>query len=58
MEAKTASEYSTLSKLFHWIIALAVIIMLIAGFFLDEIPEQFQGLLICFINQQELLSFS
>lgn len=43
MEAKTASEYSTLSKLFHWIIALAVIIMLIAGFFLDEIPEQFQG---------------
>lgn len=58
MEAKTASEYSTLSKLFHWIIALAVIVMLIAGFFLMKYLSNFRGLLICFINQQELLSFS
>ncbi|HAU1191906.1 TPA: cytochrome b [Legionella pneumophila] len=43
MGTKTASDYSPLSKLFHWVIAIAVIVMLIAGFFLDEIPEQFQG---------------
>lgn len=57
MEANTASEYSPLSKLFHWVIALAVIIMLIAGFFLMKYLSNSKELLICFINQQELLFF-
>lgn len=43
MTSKVASGYSPLSKLFHWVIALAVIGMLTMGFFLDDIPEQFQG---------------
>ncbi|KGP63858.1 cytochrome B561 [Legionella norrlandica] len=43
MTSKVASEYSMLSKLFHWIIAFAVIGMLAAGFFLDDIPKPFQG---------------
>jgi cytochrome b561 len=43
MSHTPVTKYSSLSKLFHWVIALAVILMLSAGFFLDDLPEQFQG---------------
>ena len=43
MENKIDVGYSSMTKWFHWIIALAVIGMLFMGFFLDEIPEQYQG---------------
>ncbi|RUR15893.1 cytochrome b [Legionella sp. km535] len=43
MESKSDSGYSATSKWFHWGIALIVIGMLFMGFFLDEIPEQYQG---------------
>jgi cytochrome b561 len=33
--------YSKLSKFLHWLIALLVIIMLSAGFFLEEIPKPY-----------------
>jgi len=33
--------YSSGSIFFHWIVALLVIIMLIFGFFLDSIPDQY-----------------
>ncbi len=43
MSNKLSTTYTPLSKLFHWVIALAVIIMLTVGFFLDSIPERFAG---------------
>lgn len=43
MVSKIVARYSSISKLFHWIIAFAVIAMLIFGFFLENIPDQFQG---------------
>ena len=43
MVTKSAVKYSSLSKVFHWGIALAVIAMLTIGFFLDDVPTQFKG---------------
>lgn len=34
--------YSSLSKWFHWIIAMVVITMLTLSFFLDDVPAQYQ----------------
>ncbi|MDP3270194.1 MAG: cytochrome b [Legionella sp.] len=36
-------QYPPISKLFHWVLAFAVIIMLCVGFLLDSIPDQFKG---------------
>ncbi|CEG57043.1 cytochrome b [Legionella fallonii] len=43
MSKKSVTTYTSLSKLFHWIIALAVLTMLIVGFFLDSIPDESKG---------------
>ena len=43
MNSNGVIKYSSLSKLFHWIIAFVVIMMLIVGFLLDDIPDQFKG---------------
>lgn len=43
MNTKKSTQYSSMSKFLHWLIALSVIIMLIVGFFLDDVPEQYQG---------------
>ncbi|ASQ45976.1 cytochrome b [Legionella clemsonensis] len=38
-----AKEYSPSFKFIHWFIALLVILMLSAGFFLEDLPEQYIG---------------
>ncbi|KTD08155.1 cytochrome b [Legionella jamestowniensis] len=38
-----AKEYSPSFKFIHWLIALLVILMLSAGFFLEDLPEQYIG---------------
>jgi cytochrome b561 len=43
MNIRPVEHYSALSKVFHWLIALFVIAMLIGGFFLDDVPEQYKG---------------
>ena len=36
-------NYSPMLKTLHWIIALAVLIMLIVGVLLDSVPEQYKA---------------
>lgn len=43
MISKVDTSYSAVAKWLHWIIALVVILMLVMGFFLEDIPEAFQG---------------
>jgi len=43
MVSNEVKSYSLLVKTLHWLIALAVFGMLLMGFFLDDIPEQFQS---------------
>lgn len=43
MSSKQVTRYSPLSKTFHWVIAFVIIGMLSVGFFLDDIPDQFQS---------------
>ncbi|CEK10601.1 cytochrome b [Legionella hackeliae] len=38
-----AAEYTKGFKFIHWFIALLVILMLGAGFFLDDLPEEYMG---------------
>lgn len=40
-QKKEVTEYSAGSKLMHWIIALLLILMLLGGFFLDDVPDQY-----------------
>lgn len=42
MRNKVVDSYSTGSKTLHWIVAVLVLMMLSFGFFLDDVPEQFQ----------------
>ncbi|WP_298622770.1 cytochrome b [uncultured Legionella sp.] len=44
MNKNVDARYTSSTKWLHWIIALAVILMLFMGFFLDDIPERFQGM--------------
>ena len=41
---KEVARYSSGSKFFHWLVALLVVVMLIFGFFLDSIPEQYASI--------------
>lgn len=43
MSFKKATRYSPMIKFLHWLIAFAVIIMLFVGFFLPDIPDQYQA---------------
>jgi cytochrome b561 len=43
MDEQEVIQYSSASKFFHWVIALAVILMLIVGFLLDDVPGSFKG---------------
>src|SRR3990167_4733132 len=40
----TTDTYGSVSKFLHWIIALLVICMLAFGFFMDDIPKEYKGL--------------
>ena len=44
MLTNTASTYGSVSKFLHWLIFLLVTGMLIFGFFLDDIPKDYQGM--------------
>jgi len=39
----TENTYGSVSKGLHWIIFLLVLMMLIIGFIMDDLPEKFQG---------------
>lgn len=39
---RKAFRYSTGSKILHWLIAIIVIVMLTAGFFLGDLPKQYR----------------
>jgi cytochrome b561 len=43
MSSRKVTGYSPMMKFLHWLIALAVIMMLIVGFFLEDIPEQYHA---------------
>lgn len=43
MSTTNVKRYSTGIKIIHWLIALTVIIMLVVGFLLDSIPEQYKS---------------
>lgn len=38
----TSVAYGSISKLFHWVIAILIIVMLIAGYFLGDVPKDYQ----------------
>ena len=40
---KIVNGYSAGSKVFHWLIAFIVILMLSVSFFLDDLPKQYQA---------------
>lgn len=42
----TSTSYGSVSKWFHWIVAVLVIGMLVYGYFLGDIPKQYKGLAI------------
>src|SRR5689334_4696738 len=42
MLRNNATEYGSVSKFFHWIIAAIVMSMLIFGFFMDDTPQSMQ----------------
>jgi cytochrome b561 len=44
MAVELRTHYSSVSKLLHWVIALAVIVMLCVGFLLSSIPEKYQSM--------------
>ncbi|TAL63461.1 MAG: cytochrome b [Legionella sp.] len=44
MDAAPLRNYSPLLRAFHWLIALTVIIMLIVGFLLDDVPDQYKAI--------------
>ena len=44
MKNHLVATYSTGSKIFHWLIAFIVIMMLSGSFFLDDVPNQYQSL--------------
>lgn len=37
------TQYGSVAKFFHWVIFLLLVGMLIFGFFLDDIPKDYQG---------------
>lgn len=43
MVSGNVRRYSPIIKFLHWLIALAVIVMLIIGFLLDDIPDEYAG---------------
>ena len=42
MNKKKTDSYSSESKVFHWLIAVIVIMMLSSSFFLDDLPDQYR----------------
>jgi cytochrome b561 len=42
MIKNTLSTYGSFSKFLHWVIAILVIVMLSFGFFLDDVPKEYQ----------------
>lgn len=43
MWRNSSTQYGSVSKFFHWLIAILLITMLIFGFFLDDIPKDYQA---------------
>ncbi len=40
----TSSSYGSISKFFHWLIFALVFVMLVFGFLLDDIPDDYQAM--------------
>ena len=38
----TAASYGSVAKFFHWLISILIIFMLIFGYFLDDVPKDYQ----------------
>ena len=43
MLKNTLAEYGSVSKFLHWVVAVLVLVMLMGGFFLDDIPDSYKG---------------
>lgn len=39
----SASKYGVVSKTFHWLIFVLVFVMIVGGFFLDDVPDEYKG---------------
>lgn len=39
----TSNSYGSVAKFFHWVISPLVILMLAAGFFMENVPEDYKG---------------
>jgi cytochrome b561 len=39
----TISSYGAVTKLLHWLIAVLVLMMLAVGFFMDDLPKEYKG---------------
>lgn len=42
MLKNTKTSYGSVAKFFHWLISPLVILMLLAGYFLEDVPEAYQ----------------
>lgn len=40
----TTTSYGSVAKVLHWLIAVLVLCMLVFGFFLDDIPDDYKGM--------------
>lgn len=39
----TTNKYGVISKTFHWLIFLLVTALIVVGFFLDDVPDEYKG---------------
>lgn len=44
MWRNTSQGYGAISKLFHWVIFVLLFCMIVFGYFLEDVPEDYQGL--------------
>ena len=43
--SNTTTTYGSVSKLFHWLIFLLVLVMIAGGFFMDDVPDEYKGVI-------------
>jgi cytochrome b561 len=41
----TNDSYGSVAKFFHWLIFLLVFVMIVGGFFLDNVPKEYKGVI-------------
>ncbi len=39
----TTTKYGVISKSFHWLVFLLVTVLIVVGFFLDDVPDEYKG---------------